>query len=117
MLVNYKSSFDIEETWKIFYDDWHKVLYASTEPVFEEIWAEFQAKYENNYWIAIDYLRNDLVKVWKTKGIKFYTNKFCHCGNTTTSRAEGGHAKIKQQLNNTSIGGLIYYSHSYYYLD
>ncbi len=108
VLTNCKSSFDTEETWKTFYDDWHKLLYASTEPVFEERWAEFQAKYEDNYWVALDYLRNDLMEVWKTKFLKCYTNKLCHFGNTTTSHAEGGHAKIKRHLNNTSTDEFIY---------
>lgn len=36
MLTNCKSSFDTKETWKIFYDDQHKFLFTSTEPVFKE---------------------------------------------------------------------------------
>lgn len=67
VLANCKSSFDTEEAWKAFYDDWHKVLHANTEPVFEERWAEFQTRYKNNYWDAIDYLRSDLMEVWKRK--------------------------------------------------
>lgn len=78
------------------------MLYTSTEPIFEEKWAEFQAKYEDNYWFALDYIQNNLMKVWKTKFLKCYTNKPCHFVNTTTSRAEGGDAKIKHYLNNTS---------------
>lgn len=36
VFANCKSSFDTEETWKIFYDNWYKLLYASIEPIFEE---------------------------------------------------------------------------------
>ena len=107
VLTNCKPSFDIEESWQEFYKDWHGVLYSATEPIFEVKWAELQAKYEDDYWVAIDYLQNDLMATWKEKVIKCYTNKLCHFGNTTTSRAEGGHAKIKRQLNNTSTGMII----------
>ncbi len=48
VLTNCKSSFDIEESWQKFYNDWHGALYSTTEPIFEEKWAEYQAKYENN---------------------------------------------------------------------
>lgn len=36
MLINCKSLFNTKETWKTFYDNWHKVLYASTKPEFVE---------------------------------------------------------------------------------
>ena len=49
VLANCKPSFDTEEAWEAFYDDWHKVLYASTEPLFEEKWADFEAKYDADY--------------------------------------------------------------------
>lgn len=103
VLAHCKSSFDTEETWQSFHDDWHKVLYASSVPIFEERWTGFQEKYDADYWVAIDYLHND---VEKDKVIKCYTNTLCHFGNITTSRAKGGHAKIKRQLNNTSTGRL-----------
>lgn len=46
---NCKPSFDIEEIWKTFYDNWHKILYISTKLIFKRKCREFQAKYENNY--------------------------------------------------------------------
>lgn len=107
VLTNCKSSFDIERNWQEFYNDWYGVFYNVTEPIFEEKWAEFQAKYENDYWVAIDYLQNDLMATWKEKVIKCYTNKLCYFGNTTTSRAERGHAKIKRQLDNTLTGMIV----------
>lgn len=110
VLTNCKPSFDTEESWQAFYDDWHGVLYGATEPIFEAKWAEFQAKYEPDYWFAVDYLRNDLIAIWKEKVIKCYANKLCHFGNTTTSRAEGGHAKIKRQLNNSPTGMVTMFS-------
>ncbi len=75
--------------------------------IFKEKWAEFQAKYENDYWVAIDYLQNDLMATWKEKVIKCYTNKLYHFRNTTTSQAEEGHAKTKYQLNNISIDMIV----------
>lgn len=107
VFANCKPSFDTEETWQGFYDDWHKVLYASTELLFQETWTEFEAKYNTDYWVAVEYLRNDLLDTWKEKVLKCYTNDFPHFRNTTTSHTEGGHAKIKRQLNNTSTDMII----------
>lgn len=61
MLTNYISSFNIEETWQKFYNNWHWVLYNITKPIFQEKWAEFQIKYKIDYWIIINYLQNDLI--------------------------------------------------------
>lgn len=44
--ANCKLLFDTKETWKAFYDDWYKVLYASIELLFETKWADFKAKYD-----------------------------------------------------------------------
>lgn len=67
--------------------------------MFEEKWANIEVKYNADYWVAMDYLCNDLLNILKEKVLKCLTNKLCYFGNITTSRAEGVHAKIKQHLN------------------
>ena len=104
VLANCKPSFDTEESWQAFYDNWHKVLYASTECLFKQKWGELKAKYNTDHWVAMDYLHNDLLQPWGEKVLKYCTNDLIHFGNTTTSRAEGGHSRIKRQLNNASTG-------------
>lgn len=53
----------------------------------------------------MDYLRNELLARWKTRIIKCFTNKILSFDNTTTSRAEEDHAKLKRSLK-TSIEDL-----------
>lgn len=55
-------------------------MYSATRLIFEKKWAEFQPKHETNYWIAIDYLLNNLIAIRKEKVIKCYINKLCHFG-------------------------------------
>lgn len=100
ILINCKPSFDIEESQQNFYNNWQRVLYSATKPIFEVKWVELQAKYKNDYQIAINYFENNLMTIQKNKVIKCYTNKLCQFGNTITSQAEEGHAKIQHQLNN-----------------
>lgn len=61
VLTNCKPLFDIEEIWQEFYKDWHGVLYSTTKPIFKEKLAKFQVKYEIDYWVAINYLQNNLM--------------------------------------------------------
>ncbi len=98
VLANCKGSFDTDEDWKKFYDDWHKVLFASTKTVFEEKWKFLKTTYGQAHWLAFDYLEHDLLSIWKTRVIKCFTHKLRHFGNTTTLRAEGGHDQLKRSL-------------------
>lgn len=52
----------------------------------------------------MDYLRNNLLQSWREEVLKYCINDLIRIGNTITLRAKGGHSRIKQQLNNTSIG-------------
>ncbi len=61
VVKNCKSSFDDEESWKIFYKHWHDVMYAEIETIYKEIWKSLQNKYEKNYWSAVNYLRDELL--------------------------------------------------------
>ena len=70
-------------------------MYASSEDKYEEAWKSLQEKYEFDHWSAVDYLREDLLRRWKKHIIKCYINKMLSFGNTTTSRAEGSHARLK----------------------
>lgn len=36
ILANYEFSFDKEEKWQKFYDNWHKILFATIKAIFEE---------------------------------------------------------------------------------
>lgn len=107
IIANCKPLFNKKEILQGFYNDWYKILYANTEFLFQKTWTKFKAKYNIDYWVAIDYLCNNLLNTWKKKVLNCYTNNFIHFGNITTLRAENGYAKIKYQLNNTSTDMII----------
>lgn len=67
VLANCKGSFDTDEDWKKFYDDWHKVLFAGTKTVFEEKWKFPRTAYGQVHCLALDYLENDLLSIWRTQ--------------------------------------------------
>lgn len=51
------------------------------------------------FWFLAEITSNQYTNV-----LKYHTNDLMHCRNTTTTlHAEGGHSKIKHQLNKTSI--------------
>lgn len=61
VLANCKSSFITEEEWQKFYEDWHKVLFAVTEAIFEEKWEYLQRTYDQVHWLPLMYLEDDLL--------------------------------------------------------
>ena len=54
--------FDTHEVWTAIYDHWHRVMYASSEAIYEEEWKSLQEKYEGDYWSVIFYLREELLR-------------------------------------------------------
>lgn len=36
MFINYRHLFNLKKTWKIFYNDWYKVLYINIEVIFKK---------------------------------------------------------------------------------
>ena len=49
VFTNYKLLFDVEKSCQGLYNNWYRVLYSTTKPIFEEKQAKFQAKYKTSY--------------------------------------------------------------------
>ena len=61
VLANCKPSSDIGEEWQKFYEDWHKVLFATTEAIFKEKWEYLYHIYGQAHWLPLMYLEDDLL--------------------------------------------------------
>lgn len=70
--------------------------------------ANFKVKYNTDYWVAINYLYNDLFTIQKKKDFKYHINKLYHFSNIIILRAESEHAKIKYKLNYILTGMIKY---------
>ena len=100
VVSNCKKAFD-SDGWLEFNSTWQGVLYANTEEVFEEKWAAMEIKYHDN-WLAMDYLRDEIINPHKEKVVRCYTNQVMHFGNTATSRAESQHKRLKGFLHSST---------------
>ena len=87
-----------EKEWVTFRDGWYHCLNAISEAEYNIRWEKFCDKYKESHPIALDYLNDNWQGQWLWKLAAFGTNTALHFFNTTTSRAEGAHALIKQEL-------------------
>ena len=55
-------------------------------------------KYKDHPEFPAYYLEDEIICPHRHKLIRCYTNQVTHFGNTSTSRAEGQHAKLKADL-------------------
>ncbi len=74
------------------------MVYANTEQEFTERWDAMKQKYEDHLGFAAYYLEEEIIRPHRHKLICCYTNQVTYFGNTSTSRAEGQHAKLKADL-------------------
>ena len=82
------------EACSAFMEAWYSLVRSETEEMLEErlelLWKKHQA--------VAEYCEYEWLDLYKEKIVQAYTNKVQHFGTTTTSRAEGCHAKIKRYL-------------------
>lgn len=105
VLSNCHKDFATKEEWETFYIDWHKVMYARTSAEYEARWTALSNTYDQRHPGPMLYLTNDLLRSYKKKFVKCWTDQSLHFNNHATSRSEGSHAKLKRDLT-SSIGDL-----------
>ena len=96
MTVNCKKYFSTNEEWEAFYERWKSLHRASTSELLQESFNALSDDY-----LEVDVrICNYLDELWskRRKWAKCYTNNFLHFDNTTTSRGEGAHHQVKQEL-------------------
>jgi hypothetical protein len=95
--ANCKKYFPTNEEWEAFYKRWKDVVYATTSEILEERYYALHHDYPDANWGIFDYLEEHL---WprRRKWAKYYTDQVLHFGNTSSSRGEGAHHQVKQEL-------------------
>jgi len=97
VMVNCKKYFPTNEEWEAFYKRWKDAVYATTSEILEERYNALHHDYPDANWGIFDYLEEHL---WprRRKWAKCFTDKVLHFGNTSSSRGEGAHHQVKQEL-------------------
>jgi len=101
---NCKSMFPTIDSWKVFYSQWEKIMYSTTEHEFECQWESMKEKFGTNS-IPVAYLNNTWIP-HKKRFVSCFANQYLHLGSHITSRVEGAHQTIKNYLDN-SMGDLL----------
>jgi hypothetical protein len=88
----------VDERWKTFLHFWNAVIGATTEDAFAAAWIALQGAYpEPEFAATIAYLENEWLR-HKEKFVHAWTDHHLHFGHRATSKAEGAHVLIKQEL-------------------
>ena len=98
VLTHCRSEFDSKENWNVFYTAWHRVMYAETVKEYEDQWSELNSIYRISHWQSMNYINDKLIRFYKKKFVKCWTDRFRHFNNHATSRSEGSHARLKSVL-------------------
>jgi hypothetical protein len=93
-----KSHFTDKE-FKEFIGGWNGIATAPTIELYKEAVHKFKIKWSPTHLADITYIENNwLIPNNRDKIMRAYTNDHLHLGNTTTSRVEGIHFIVKQDL-------------------
>jgi hypothetical protein len=98
VLVNCKKEFVTKEAWNAFFSDWKKIMYASSEREYREVWDRFFSKYNLSHEDCIEYLTEIYIEYYRRRFIKCYTDQVLHFETTMTSRSENENAQLKRHL-------------------
>ncbi|KAJ5814464.1 uncharacterized protein N7503_001214 [Penicillium pulvis] len=94
-------------SWEIMKSRWNSVLYASTSHAFDYAWNHFQEHYSDLVFKPLHtYLKKEWLDDYPEHFLKLFTQFYLHLGQTSTSRYEGAHWLLKQDLT-TSINDLL----------
>lgn len=99
--------------WRSFLTDWYKVVYAKTETELEQQWTSFKQVYNGPFTDSTAYIQEQWLN-WGTKQtfLFCYTSKFFHANQISTSRGEGAHSLLKNELK-SSVGDLLHVVHTF----
>ncbi len=73
---------------------WYHLIESEAEDVLIDRLESLRTKHR----AVAEYCEYEGLDLYKEKIIRAYTNKVTHFGTVTTSRAEGGHAKVRRYL-------------------
>ncbi|KAJ6031661.1 hypothetical protein N7540_002393 [Penicillium herquei] len=76
---------------------WARVVQALTEDEFLAQWARFKSFYDHLEPLIL-YIESQLLQSCPESFLQYYTRRYLHLGETATSRTEGAHWMLKQDL-------------------
>lgn len=89
----------IDEGWNKMMKRWNRLVYAETQEAFDTAWTRFQQKYEAPIFAdLLAYIRSEWIDDCPENFLRFYTRRYLHLGESATSRTEGAHWLLKQDL-------------------
>jgi hypothetical protein len=96
---NCRTGMPLDE-WILFMMFWRDIIESETEEIYRSRLQEFEKQYRgqedrHHVW---EYSMSRLVPGEREKYVSCWVNKVPHLGNTSTSRVEGGHSKLKKDL-------------------
>ncbi|OBS15929.1 hypothetical protein FPOA_13340 [Fusarium poae] len=91
------------EDWGAFYAAFREVMYAPTQTIYYEKLDDFKEKYALDHSREVGYILEAWITPYKHKFIKAWTNQYRHYGQTATSRVEGIHQLIKNEIDSASV--------------
>ena len=100
ILTEYKRKMT-EDRWKLVLRQWQHIINAPSIPEFERR-LEYMAGSQQGKTYGkklMEYIRHRLRPGQREKIVSCWLDDFAHYGQTSSSRAEGGHSQLKSQLN------------------
>lgn len=97
----------VDNGWKKMLQRWNQVVYATSEDVLNQRWAEFQDQYKDPiFQPVLQYIQSEWLDDCPEQFLHLYTSHYLHLGETATSRTEGAHWLLKKDLP-SSTGDLL----------
>ncbi|KAJ6142420.1 hypothetical protein N7471_001873 [Penicillium samsonianum] len=89
----------VDEGWKEMLKRWNRVVFALTIDDFNTQWAVFKERYADPIFSPLlDYIQAEWIDDYPEKFLHFHTKQYLHLNEIATSRTEGGHWLLKQDL-------------------
>lgn len=88
-----------DEGWEKMLKRWNYVIYAESESAFNSAWAHFQQKYDAPIFAdLLAYIKDEWIDDCPAHFLRWQTRQYLHLGEAATSRTEGSHWLLKQDL-------------------
>ena len=88
----------IDETWKNFKNEWMGTLQANSPAIWDSNWMQFRGDYDNRFPSVMAYIQKSIVDKHTKRLVKCWTDRHYNWGIQATSRGEGQHGILKNEL-------------------
>ncbi|KAJ5111190.1 hypothetical protein N7532_001725 [Penicillium argentinense] len=89
----------LDEGWNKMLKRWSRTVCAETKDTFDTAWARFQELYNAPIFTdLIAYIKTEWIDDCPEAFLRYHTRRYLHLGECATSRAEGSHWLLKQDL-------------------